>query len=320
MYWRDIVHCIQTIGCDGFMAAEGNLYNPYIFAPSFIRTNWLEPMSLEDKDGLDKIQKILMRFQFNPYIANLSEEFNALIVSGSYPLFCEHPPAHYAALEFLYTCQKLCDSKELIAINPDSSSLINNRRVNGITASSIRGHLFKILRLPLSMHVDMRDLLAKKSGIAEFINIVLELSRRIEKYVLDLKNQPDGLKELSLLKNTIDLRENQGPLFTNGEDKMCNLGKWVDRIPEGTFVIGGWRELPFWVSQPYVRSENNETSANENKTQECPQKIEDRMNRKKRKIESRMKFLKNNGIDIVYNSFIHRNFIKRHKKAIMQII
>jgi len=183
LYHSDIERCLAETGADAVMSAEGQLYNPGLFAPA--------------STGVG---------------ATASER----TVLGTRHTFDTglHLPHADLAFEYLKIVESLKTPTSL---------------------SSVKGHLFKLLRPALARETDLRDELSKVRGprsVERYIEVVREMKQRMDR---DAKEMV-GLSVEELIK--------------------------LD-------PVSGLKILPHWLAQPYFRVS---TTLKENTTKQTPKR------------------------------------------------
>ncbi|TEB28166.1 FMN-linked oxidoreductase [Coprinellus micaceus] len=166
LYQEDIIRCLEETGCDGVMSAEGNLYNPALFAglPARLDTPWPPAVErlLDDptsstptassppspSDAIDpdaKPQPAPKRLCTQDSIPPLIDPSHPSCPQhpaywSNVSILVRHPPAWTMALEYIHVVRSL-------------------RTRTG--ASAIKGHMFKILRPALCKETDLRERLGR---------------------------------------------------------------------------------------------------------------------------------------------------------------
>ena len=149
---------------------------------------------------------------------SIHPDFLARLSLEEYPLLLEHFPAHLMALIYARHCVQLVRS----GVAPHGQ---------GIEMSAVRGHIFKILRRPMLMFPHYRPALGKCRNVDEVEALVRQMSAFLERDILERTANDDPEAGWHLLRVP--------DLHTHTEDKV--------EVP------GGFRRIPFWCMQPYVR-------------------------------------------------------------------
>ena len=159
-----------------------------------------------------------------------------------YPLMKEHPPSLILAQHYIQCC---IESKYGF---PFSTSIeeVKAHRLSSIFIAGIRGHLFKLLRCVFTRFPVYRMIMGKTHSYNDLSRVLDEMRTCVEEV---------------LMKNYENAVEYEWDLLTSAGAKED------ERTEDGVLVEGGFRILPFWVCQPYVRApvdENHQKSMTEN--------------------------------------------------------
>jgi tRNA-dihydrouridine synthase 1 len=153
-----------------------------------------------------------------------SYKLHQILLDNDYPLLVEHPPSHYLAFEYLSICKSLC----------------GNEFPDGLRPGVIRGHCFKLLRNLMRIYDYTRPILGTAKSIDDFYKYLVDFSEVIA----------EGIITGNVAGLNIEIPPTNWDLLLNE--------KIESTTENGVYVEGGWRKLPYWVAQPYIRSYKDE--------------------------------------------------------------
>ncbi|GJJ13577.1 hypothetical protein Clacol_007833 [Clathrus columnatus] len=217
LYASDVIRCLQHTRADGLMTAEGQLYNPALFA---------------------SLPRLIAQETFNKatppppsHLAALSPSPHSVHHSADFPDYAidilAHPSHVDLALEYLDIV------KSLKTIT---------------TLSAVKGHLFKIMKPALGIEIDLRDRLGKVRGghgaLDEYEAICREMKERLDKKVELVKDksllqliQPDPKTGLTTLPHWL-AQPYIRPLPPAPQDKnKSNSERFVKDITNATNTV-----------------------------------------------------------------------------------
>ena len=225
---EDIATCLKKTGADGIMSAEGNLYDPTIFAkPPAIGSEGREYWLGRDGKGGYRMDAVFRRYMdiIYKYVLETSPPQRK-------PLFLpSDPPTSYAEPEHPDYCKSEPPAKRR---KHDKQS-----RPTSPNLSAMQPHLFHLLRPLVSQHTQVRDALAHaRTGDMAAYEHVLALTEEVTKQgLLDYEANPEKYESL--------------PMHSGSIDNDINIVENVDY--ESSLATVQACKRPWWVCQPYVR-------------------------------------------------------------------
>jgi len=238
----DIQACLEATGADGVMSAEGNLYDPTIFAaPPPIGEEGREYWRGRDGRGGYRMDAVLRRYMDIMYKHVLGRE-----PPSRSPLFV---PSDLAAVTASAkdTCTSLTsdehvDGPPLKKQKTDSvSKAATKNRTSSPNLSVIQPHLFHMLRPLVSKHTHIRDALARARGgdIGAFEDVLQKVELAVREGLLEYAKEPGRIEtEMAIAIQAI-----------SGTCLQVD-----DADPSASSIAAVARcKRPWWVCQPYVR-------------------------------------------------------------------
>lgn len=224
----DIEKCLAETGADGVMSAEGNLYDPTIFAkPPAIGEEGREYWRGRDGRGGFRVDAVFRRYMDILYKYVLEKE-----PPERKPLFIpsDLDTGDHSASSEPVACQ---DQDE-----PPAKRQKQNRQRQRPTSPNLiamQAHLFHLLRPLVTKHTNIRDALAKcHSGDIPAYENVLRLTEAAVK---------EGLQDYT--SNPTNYEDSQPSSTENTEETVNN-----EESSLATIRACKW---PWWVCQPHVR-------------------------------------------------------------------
>jgi len=228
--YEDIGRCLEETGADGVMSAEGNLYDPTIFAkPPAVGQEGREYWRGRDGKGGYRMDGVFRR-----YMAILYQYVLETPPPERKPLFLPSDPNDSIAES---GAEGPRDSTEGERPAKQRKRDKNAKRCTSPNFVSMQPHLFHLLRPLVSKHTDVRDALAhcRAGDIAAFENVLNMVERVTKDGLMDYDFDPAKYEEAD--ETTAQKAE-----------KADEEGK-----DESSLAMVKACRRPWWVCQPYVR-------------------------------------------------------------------
>ena len=238
LQYGDLQKCLDATGVDGIMSAEGNLYDPSIFAPP-------PPVGEEGREywrgrnglGGYRADAVLRRYLDIIYRHVLNQEPPARA-----PLFLpsDPTPAPSPVPETVIAQENESDKRKAESASDDTPAAKKQKRTQptrparDTNLTATQAHLFHMLRALVSAHTNVRDALARCKGgdMAAYENVLSLVENVVREGMLAYEKDPSAF-ETAEAEALVEVSPEEEALSSDGAVKRC--------------------KRPFWVCQSHVR-------------------------------------------------------------------
>ena len=227
---EDISRCLQETGADGVMSAEGNLYDPTIFAePPAVGDEGREYWRGHHGKGGYRLDAVFRRYMdiLYTYVLETSPPKRK-------PLYLPSDPKEDSEAEAEGLNAQTTDE-------PPAKRQKHSKKPEKCTSPSLlamQPHLFHLLRQLITKHTDIRDALARSraGNMAAFENVLSMVEKAVKGGLIDYASNPAKYEDASLSEAQSEDQKS--------EDKN-----------EAQTSLAALRacKRPWWVCQPHIR-------------------------------------------------------------------
>lgn len=232
LQYSDLQKCFDATGVDGIMSAEGNLYDPSIFAP-------LPPVGEEGREywrgrnglGGYRADAVMRRYLDILYRHVFNQEPPARA-----PLFMPSDPTpEPASVPEPFAPQETDSDKRKAEPTPDDAPANkkqkrtqSTRPARDANLTATQAHLFHMLRALVSAHTNVRDALARCKGgdMPSYEHVLSLVENVVREGILAYERDPSAY-ETAEAEAMADVSPEEEALSSDGAVKRCKRPYWV---------------------------------------------------------------------------------------------
>ncbi|KAF1935201.1 FMN-linked oxidoreductase [Clathrospora elynae] len=236
---EDIAACLEATGADGVMSAEGNLYDPTIFAaPPPVGQEGGEYWRGRDGKGGYRMDAVMRRYLDIIHKYALGQE-----PPNRKPLWLPGDPEHVPEQENVKTEDEEEGPPKKKRKQMSKSDKKKEKTANP-NLTAMQAHLFHLLRPLVAEHHNVRDALARsRTGDIDAFENVLALTEKAVKEGIQKYEQEHADNDISNPTTA------STPQPTATEDTSSEP---LDPYESSLATVARCKR-PYWVCQPYVR-------------------------------------------------------------------
>jgi tRNA-dihydrouridine synthase 1 len=230
----DIAQCLEATGADGVMTAEGNLYDPTIFAkPPPVGQEGREYWRGQDGKGGYRVDAVFRRYMdiIHKYALGQRPPERKPLFHPDDPEELPSPPQ---------------DEDEGPPRKKQKQNKYEKGQLKNPNLTAMQAHLFHLLRPLVSQHHNVRDALAKcRMGDIDAYENVLKLTEKAVKEGIQAYEREHADARTANGASTVDSKPAPEQPQEAQEDELDPY--------ESSLTTVARCKRPFWVCQPYVR-------------------------------------------------------------------
>ena len=227
---EDVQNCITATGADGVMSAEGNLYDPTIFAlPPRVGEEGHEYWRGQNGKGGYRMDAVLRRYMDIIYEHVLEES-----PPNRKPIFLPSDPIEESAFTEKERTKRSIDFNEEPPMKKQKKDK-SHAKPTSPNLLAMQAHFFHLLRPLVAKHTNIRDALAKcRAGDVPAFEKVLQMTETaVREGLLDYETNPAKYDD----SKSVD-------------EKTVKANEEKDETSLATVRAC---KRPWWICQPYVR-------------------------------------------------------------------